>query len=302
MRWLELSVEADVEAVEAVSEILGRVSAGTAVHPTALLRDPGDELAATADPSAPFVVTAHVSDGPHAAAQVEATERALWHLQAFGLGPVGGLRVRTVDDVDWTDAWKAHYVPQRVGRIVIVPSWIEEPLAPDEMAITLDPGMAFGTGLHPTTRGCLALLQEIGPMPATVLDVGSGSGILAIAALRLGAGTAVAVDTDPLAVETTLANADRNGLGGRLRAHAGTLDPRPEATYSLVLANLVAAVLIELAPRLAAHLAPGGMLVSSGIIGGRADEVVAAMEAAELRAVRRRDDGEWVSLVLEGRP
>lgn len=299
MRWLELSVEADVEAVEAVSEILGRVADGTAVHPRALVRDPNDELAATADPTAPYVVTAHVAEGPAAAAQVESTERALWHLQAFGLRPVGPLRVRSVDEAGWADAWKAHYVPQRVGRVVIVPSWVSEPLGAGEVAVTMDPGMAFGTGLHPTTRGCLTLLQEVSPMPPIVLDVGSGSGILALAALRLGAERAVAVDTDPLAVESTRANAARNHLDGRVETRAGSLPEVPLGRYGLVLANLVAAVLVELAPRLAAHLARGGVLLASGIIAPRADEVLGAMRRAGLRSTRRLEDGEWVSLRLE---
>ena len=211
MRWLELSVEADVEAVEAVSEILGRVAEGTAVQPTRLIRDPADELSAREDPTAPFVVTAHVADGPDSAGQVDATERALWHLQAFGLRPVGPLRVRPVDDADWTDAWKRHYVPQRIGRIVIVPSWVAYEAAPDDVVVILDPGMAFGTGLHPTTRACLELLQEVSPMPGRVLDVGTGSGILALAALRLGARAVVGYDTDPLAVDAAGANASETG-------------------------------------------------------------------------------------------
>jgi ribosomal protein L11 methyltransferase len=298
-RWIELSVEADIEAVEPVSEILGRVATGTAVQPTRLIRDPNDELAAREDPAAPFRVVAHIPDDEKAAAAVEATERALWHLQAFGLRPVGALRTRPVDDRDWTDAWKQHYVPQRVGRVVVVPSWLEETLRPDEVAITLDPGMAFGTGLHPTTRGCLHLLQDVQPMPADVLDVGCGSGILALAALRLGAERAIGLDTDPLAVTATRENAERNGLGGRVDVVAGSLPPSPEARHPLVLANLVAAVLVELAPRLAAHLAPGGALLASGIIEPRAGEVLDAMRAAGLVVTDRRDDGEWVSLRLE---
>jgi ribosomal protein L11 methyltransferase len=298
MRWLELSVEADVEAVEAISEILGRVAAGTAVHPTRLVRDANDELAARLDPTAPYVITAHVADDPGAAATVESTEQALWHLQVFGLRPVGPLRVRAVDDAEWTDAWKEHYVSQRIGRVVIVPSWADEPLRPGEVAITMDPGMAFGTGLHPTTRGCLVLLQEIGPMPASVLDVGCGSGILSLAALRLGASRAVGLDTDPLAVAAARANAERNGLADRLEVAEGTLAPEPAERHPLVLANLVAAVLIDLAPRLAAHVAPGGALVASGIIEPRAAEVVDALVAAGLRVIRRRDDREWVSLHL----
>jgi ribosomal protein L11 methyltransferase len=299
MRWLELSVEADVEAVEAVSEILGRVATGTAVHPTRLVRDPDDELAAREDTSTPFVITAHVPDDPGAAASVESTERALWHLQAFGLRPVGPLRVRAVEDGKWADAWKEHYLAQRIGRVVIVPSWAREPLADGEVAITLDPGMAFGTGLHPTTRACLVLLQAVEPMPATVLDVGCGSGILALAALRLGASRAVGIDTDPLAVVAARENAERNGLGDRLEVEAGTLGPEPAERFPLVVANLVAAVLVELAPRLAAHTAPGGTVLASGIIEPRGTEVLDALSAAGLRAVDRRGDGEWVSLRLE---
>ena len=299
MRWLELSVEVDVEAVEAVSEILGRIGAGTAVQPTRLIRDPDDELAARDDPSAPYVITAHLAEAPDAADQVEATERALWHLQAFGLRPVGPLRVRTVDDTDWIDAWKRHYVAQRIGRVVIVPSWAEEDLRPGEVAITLDPGMAFGTGLHPTTRGCLELLQAVEPVPDRVLDVGCGSGILALAALRLGAASAVGIDTDALAVTAARENAERNGLADRFEAREGTLPATADERYPLVLANLVAVVLVELAVPLAAHLAPGGTLLASGIIEPRASEVEDAMRAAGLSVAERRLDGEWVSLRLE---
>ena len=127
MHWLELTVEADVEAVEAVSEILGRVAGGTIVQPMRLIRDPDDELVARDDPQAGYAVIAHIADEPGADAAVADTERALWHLQAFGLRPVGELRVRPVDDVDWAEGWKAHYVAQRIGRVVIAPassSWI----------------------------------------------------------------------------------------------------------------------------------------------------------------------------------
>ena len=299
MRWLELSVEADSEAVEAVSEILGRVSDGTSVQPTRLLADPDDELTVRDDPASPYVVTAHLLDDPASADAVAATERALWHLQAFGIRPVGELRVRTVDDASWTEAWKEHYVPQRIGRLVIVPSWLDEPQRDGEVQIVLDPGMAFGTGLHPTTRGCLELLQKLDPMPFRMLDVGTGSGILAIPALALGATSAVGVDTDELAVEASTANAARNGMAERFTALHGSIEAGPEAAYPLVLANLVAALLVRLAPPLAAHLAPQGVLIASGIIEPRAAEVIDAMQGAGLAVAQRRDDGEWVSLRLE---
>jgi ribosomal protein L11 methyltransferase len=159
--------------------------------------------------------------------------------------------------------------------------------------------MAFGTGLHPTTRGCLTLLQRIGPMPPRVLDVGSGSGVLALAALRLGAGKADCLDTDPVAVETTLANAAANALGDRLGARVGSLPAIPPADpYPLVLANLVAAVLVELAEPLAAHTVVEGRLVASGIIEERAEEVIGALQGAGFVLQQRLDEGEWVSLLM----
>jgi ribosomal protein L11 methyltransferase len=296
VRWLELSVEADVEAVEAVSEVLGRLGHGAAVRPTRLLRDAGDELSVREDPTAPYELTAHLPDDPAAPAAIEATERALWHLQAFGLRPVGELRVRPVDERDWTEGWKAGYAPQRIGRLLIVPSWLEAPAERGDVVVRLDPGMAFGTGLHPTTRGCLQLLQRLAPMPSRILDVGSGSGILSIAALALGAAHVDALDTDRVAVEATLANAARNDVGDRLAARVGTLREAGGKRYPLVLANLVAAVLIELAPRLAAHTAVHGELLASGIIAERGGEVVAALEGSGFELTERLDDGEWVTL------
>ena len=297
MRWLELTVTADAEAVEAVSEILGRIAPGAAVRPTRLIRDPNDELSAREDTTAPYELTAHIRDDESAVAAIESTERALWHLQAFGLRPIGALMVRGVEETDWTEAWKAGYVPQRIGRVVIVPSWLDEPMAPGEVAVRMDPGMAFGTGLHPTTRGCLTLLQRIGPMPERVLDVGSGSGILSLAALRLGAGHADCLDTDPVAVEATLANARANELEDQVAARLGSLSEVPAVEpYPLVLANLVAALLVQLAAPLAAHLAAGGTLLASGIIEGRADEVLTALTGAGLVLEERLDEGEWTSL------
>jgi ribosomal protein L11 methyltransferase len=299
MRWLELTVEVDSEAVEAVSEILGRLGYGAAVRPTHLLRDPADELAVREDPAAPYELTAHLPDDAAAPAAIEQTERALWHLQAFGLRPVGALRVRQVEDGDWTEAWKEGYQPQRIGRLLIVPSWLEPPDETDAIVVRMDPGMAFGTGLHPTTRACLLLLQQVEPMPERVLDVGCGSGILGIAALKLGARSVEALDTDPLAVDAARANAAANGVADRLTVRQGSLDEVAPDPHPLVLANLVAAVLIELAPRLRAHTAPGGWLLASGIIAERGPEVEAAL-AARFACVERRMDGEWVSLRMRG--
>jgi ribosomal protein L11 methyltransferase len=297
VRWLALSVEADVEAVEAVSEILSRLGRGSVIEPLALVPDATDEQALRPDPAAGYRVTAYVPDDAEAPAAVDRTERALWHLRAFDLRPMSGLAVTSVDDADWTTAWREGYQPIRVGGLTIVPTWLPVP-ADAGIVIRLDPGMAFGTGLHPTTRACLELLQSLGPMPDVVLDVGCGSGILGIAALRLGAERVVGYDTDPLAVDATGRNAAANGVADQVDARLGSLPPTAAEPFRLVLANLVAAVLVELAPELAAHTAPLGTVIVSGVIDTRRTEVEAALAGAGLLVVDRRLDGEWVSLRL----
>jgi ribosomal protein L11 methyltransferase len=160
--------------------------------------------------------------------------------------------------------------------------------------------MAFGTGLHPTTRLCLAALESLAAAGRSadgrVLDVGCGSGVLAIAALRLGARSALAVDTDPSAIEATVANARRNRLAGRIRARTGSL-PSGEAPFDLILAILLAGVLLELAGPLRDELRPGGSLVASGIFIDRESAVTAAFDAVGLLIEDRLTEGEWVGIV-----
>jgi ribosomal protein L11 methyltransferase len=299
--WLELAVEADIEAVEAVSEILGRVaSGGTTVEPAFELVDEG--LGARVDPSRPAIVRGYVPARDASAADVAAaqTAEALGHLQAFGLRTIGELRTRIVREADWAEAWKAHFPVLRVGRrLVIRPTWRRHRREPDDVVLALDPGMAFGTGLHPTTRLCLAALEVLADRGALagarVLDVGCGSGILAIAALKLGARNALGVDTDPIAIESTLANARRNRLARRIRARVGSL-PTDEPPFDVVLANLIAGVLVPLAGALRAELRPGGTLLASGIFVDREREVRSAFEAAGLEIGERTAEGEWVAL------
>jgi len=299
--WIELSVEADVEAVEAVSEILGRVApGGTSVEPAFELVDEG--LGARIDPSRPSIVRAHLRAGDPAAVEraVADVTTALGHLQAFGLRPIGDLTTRVVHEADWAEAWKAHFPVLRVGRrIVIKPTWRRHRPRPDEVVVALDPGMAFGTGLHPTTRLCLAALERVADRGlvtgARALDVGCGSGILAIAAARLGAASVVGVDTDPIAVEATAANAARNRLTRRIAARDGSL-PTGEPPFDVVLANLIAGVLVALAPELAAEVRPGGTLVASGIYVDREAEVREALAAAGLVVGDRSAEGDWVAL------
>ena len=171
------------------------------------------------------------------------------------------------------------------------------------MVLALDPGMAFGTGLHPTTRLCLAAIEAVADRRASpgggarVLDVGCGSGILAIAALRLGAATALGVDVDPIALEATRANARRNRVARRLRTQDGSL-PSGQPPFDLVLANLIASLLVRLAPELASEVRPQGLLIASGIFRDREPDVVTALTGVGFQLVERTMEGDWVALTL----
>ncbi|MBI3746436.1 MAG: 50S ribosomal protein L11 methyltransferase [Chloroflexi bacterium] len=302
--WLELAVEADIEAVEAVSEILGRfATGGSSVEPAFELVDEG--LGARVDAARPAIVRAYLPAVDAAATRttIADVETALGHLQAFGLRDIGELRTRLVVEADWAEAWKAYFPVMRIGRrLVIRPTWRRHRARPDDVVLALDPGMAFGTGLHPTTRLCLAALEAVADdgilAEARVLDVGCGSGILAIAAARLGAASVLGVDIDPIAVQASGANARRNRLGRVIRARAGSL-PSLEPTFDVVLANLIASVLITLAGALHDELRPGGLLLASGIFADREAEVAAAFASVGLVAADRRAEGDWVALTLQ---
>jgi ribosomal protein L11 methyltransferase len=299
--WLELSVEADLEAVEAVSEILGRVaSGGTTVEPAFDLVEEG--LGARVDPTKPAIVRGYVpaTDASTLEAATLEVGDALGHLQAFGLRSIGPLQTRVVHEEDWADAWKAHFPVLRIGRrLVIRPTWRRHRRRADDVVVAMDPGMAFGTGLHPTTRLCLAGLEPLADEGlldgARVLDVGCGSGVLAIAAVLLGATGAVGLDIDPIAIEATEANAARNDLAGRVSARVGSL-PSGDPPVDVVLANLIAGVLVPLAPALHDELRPGGTLLASGIFIDREAEVRTAFEAAGLIVGERTAEGDWVAL------
>ncbi|HEY5471688.1 MAG TPA: 50S ribosomal protein L11 methyltransferase, partial [Candidatus Limnocylindrales bacterium] len=240
-------------------------------------------------------------------AAISAAATALGHLQAFGLRPIGELQTRLVREEDWAEAWKSHFPVLRIGRrMVIRPTWRRHRALPDDVVLSLDPGMAFGTGLHPTTRLCLAALETLAEEgllargrarngAARVIDVGCGSGILAIAAGKLGAGEMLGVDTDPIAVESTIANARLNGQSRRLRVRQGSA-PSGEGPFDIVLANLIASLLVLLARSLRHELAPGGHILASGIFRDREGDVRAAFEAADLTVARRWAEEDWVAL------
>ncbi|HEX5827188.1 MAG TPA: 50S ribosomal protein L11 methyltransferase [Candidatus Limnocylindrales bacterium] len=306
--WLELAVAADHEAVEAVSEILSRAApGGTSVEPAFELVEDG--LAARVDLERPAQVRAHlpVTDVDAVRGAVMRAERELGHLQAFGLRPIGDLSASVVREADWANAWKAHFPVLRVGRrIVIRPTWRRHRHQPDDIVLALDPGMAFGTGLHPTTRLCLAALESLADRgvldgggadggAARVADIGSGSGILAIAAALLGAREVLAVDVDPIAVESSASNARRNKLARVITAREGSA-PTGEGPFDVVLANLIASLLVRLAEGLVGDLRPGGTLLASGIFVNREADVVEAFTGRGLRVANRWSEGDWVAL------
>jgi ribosomal protein L11 methyltransferase len=293
-----------------VSEILSRVAPG-GVAVEAPLELVAEGLAARTDPGRPAVVRAFLpaTDAGAAEAAVRRVRQDLGHLQAFGLRPMGELATRPVHEEDWADAWKRHFPVMRIGRrIVIRPTWRRHRASPGDVVLALDPGMAFGTGLHPTTRLCLAGIErwaEDGLIEgARVLDVGCGSGILGVAAARLGAAEVLGVDTDPIAVDATAANARRNRVAGRFRVERGSLPVRG-APYDLVVANLIASLLVTLATELVDATRPsapsrrGGRMLASGIFVDREPEVRDALEAAGFRVVGERRETDWVALEAE---
>lgn len=203
-------------------------------------------------------------------------------------------RMEQLADQAWERAWMDDFKPMQFGeRLWIVPSWAE-PMSGDAVNLRLDPGLAFGTGTHETTAMCLRWLDGADLTGKTVLDFGCGSGVLAIAALLLGAERALACDIDPQALMATRENAALNGVAHRLDACLPEELPQ-HATFDLVIANILAGPLVELAPQLLGHCAPGGELVLSGILAEQADAVEAAYTPT-LRFAPRARDGDWVRL------
>jgi len=285
-RWLELLVPVHAEAVEAVSEILTRVGhQGIAV-----------ELPVEPTGGLDHTVKAYVLEDGEVVAKVNDVRDALGHLQAFGLGPIGELVAREIKEEDWLESWKAQFTPLRVGRFLVRPSWSDAPRDPDAIEIVLDPGMAFGTGLHPTTQQCLEALSTIALEAKGLLDVGTGSGILAIAAARRGASPVVAVDTDAIAVEAARENATRNGV--LIPVGEGSAGDVP-GRFEIVIANIVSPVLQQIAPDLVARLAPRGLLIATGISAPSEPQTRAAFVEAGLKTlVDRTQRDDWVGLAL----
>jgi len=303
MHWLELTVQTHPEAVESVSELLNRyTTGGVAIEEPIELIDEGQEYRVLT--GQPVKVHAYLPiDGKEEAARQQVAE-GLWHLSSLGPQFVGDLQTRVVHEEDWANAWKDYYHITHIGqRLVIRPSWREYIPMNNEVVLELDPGMAFGTGLHPTTRMCLEQIEQRTRPGICVLDVGTGSGILALAAAKLGAANVHCIDNSSVAVESAVANAETNHLSDRINVVLGVLDEtestRLSGQYNLVLANIIARVIGSIAPYLAQVLAPDGMLITSGIIEDRRHEAEQPLLAAGLKLIDQVMIDDWVTLIMQ---
>lgn len=315
-KWLELSVLAETEAVEAITELFGKYGYNQGVVIEEAV-EPGPDGGAVIDPQALVTVRTYIPATPEARAGVNKLEEGLYYLGK--LRRIEPLKVAEIHEEDWANAWKEFYQVHRVGRrTVIKPPWQEYERQPDDLVVEIDPGMAFGTGLHPTTRLCLQLMEDqLDPTThQKVLDLGTGSGILAIAAARLEIPYILGLDTDEVAIRAARQNVTLNGLDSQIEMETGSLAVEKGAggfysfseeaqrppdvlaskfPFDAVIANIIARILIALAEPMAQALRPGGLLITSGIIGERADDVAAALEEVGLELVERREESDWVA-------
>lgn len=287
MEWRELRIAAGREAVDLLAYHLVRMGSG------------GVLIEEQASQPAGWVTLAVYFPADQRYSRRERRVRELAAKLAREGWPVdpSGVSTRPLAEKDWARAWKAFFRPTRVGRrLVVVPEWERYRPEGDQIPIIIDPGMAFGTGTHPTTGMCLSLLEEHLRGGETVIDLGTGSGILAIAAARLGAARVVALDIDPVAVEIARRNVARNGVENIVEVR-----PSGRGAFAfgadLVVANITASAISRASPRVAAALRRGGHFIASGIVRERRTQVERAMVAAGLLLIGDREESGWVSLV-----
>ncbi|WP_035107099.1 50S ribosomal protein L11 methyltransferase [Desulfovirgula thermocuniculi] len=301
MRWLEVAVAVPREHLEEVGTLFAELgTGGVTIEDPALfskyLDGPGDCVALDprAVPAAPRV-KGYFPAGEGVGARLAELKR---RLDSFLGGAPYQLLVREVEEEDWAGAWKAYYRPLAVGkRLVVKPSWEKYRPLPGQVVVELDPGMAFGCGTHPTTRLSLAVLEGLLRGGETVVDVGTGSGILAIAAALLGARRVLAVDNDPVAVAVARENVERNRVQDVVEVREGDLLAGIAGPLDVVVANITAGAVVRLAPAAAGVLRPGGFFLASGIIREREEEVRRALEGLPLSLAGSRLLNSWVTLI-----
>ncbi len=297
-KWIEITLTLEPELAEPVAELLARYAPGG----VSLTSERIDNSPEAARPPDPVTVRAYLASDEDLPARRRGIEEGLWFLGR--IRPLPAPTFHEVEEIDWAERWKDRYRPIRVGRrLVIVPAWFEPP-NPPALPILLDPGMAFGTGAHPTTRLVLAALEDHLVPGQSVADLGCGSGVLAIGARRLGAARVIALDVDPEAVRATESNAVRNGMRGEIQIRLGSLERLlSEPPVDVVLANILASVLEEMLDQgLAGAVSPGGVAILSGILEPQVTPVVQAAERAGLKCLESRAEEDWRALVLQRTP
>lgn len=291
MNWIELSTHTDAEGAEAAAALLNEFAKGGAAIEQTLVPDPGE----TFDPARAFIVRAFFSADERDT--LTRAEQGLWHLAQ--LRPMSDPQTRELAEEDWAEAWKKYYTILHIGKhLVIKPSWLEYSSQPDDVVIELDPGMAFGTGLHPTTRLCMIGLETHLTGTPRVIDVGTGSGILAITAAKLGARDILALDTDAVAVETTARNIGFNHVADFIRVEQGSIDADKHCNqFDLICINILAEVICELAPALATALRAEGIVIASGILATKAVYVVEAFKTVGISIIEQTQEEDWVAII-----
>ncbi len=285
--WIEVTILAPPPQAEAAADFLVRLT--------------GRGVETMPGPGGREQVKAFLEEGPRAGEQRRQVAELVRRLAALAPGEVS-VEFRALPDQDWGESWKRHFHPQELAPgLWVAPPWEPPPgQVPEGEVVLIDPGQAFGTGQHASTLLCLQHLARLageGRLPGRLLDLGCGTGILALAGLRLGVERALALDLDPLALAAARHNAELNGLASRLEISSRPLEQMTEE-FPLILANLTALDLVQLAPGLAARLELGGELVASGILEGQDARVRQALEGAGLGFVERGALGEWCSLVM----
>jgi ribosomal protein L11 methyltransferase len=305
MNWLEVSMTVDGELAEAVADVFARYAPGGVVA------EHGIKYMDADDPGTPtddVIVRAYLPADARLEETRQRLEQGLSYLNMIQALPAP--RFTPIKESNWMEAWKQHYRPLEIGKkLIIVPAWMGIP-EDDRVQIKIDPGMAFGTGTHPTTQLALALIEDViaEDAPQRIIDVGCGSGILSVAALKLGVEKALGVDIEEASVKSSRENADVNEIGSEFVIGQGSVDEILAGEFEfrsapLVVANILAPILIRLMEAgMGTLVTPGGKLILSGILDEKEADIRAALEKYQLDILERRQMGDWIAFVVRPRP